>query len=121
MTREQLLALLQAQREQALSVQIMEAGERSMCAIGRARDGSHALKEAEGRMVALGNLLRSVRRLPPGDIDAGTFTALTSEEAATWRALLARHRASAAPAPDWIAYAEGGLGAMQQLSAGSRS
>jgi hypothetical protein len=121
MTREQLLALLQAQREQALSVQAREAGDRSMCAIGRARDGGQALKEAEGRMVALGNLLRSVRRLPPGDIDAETFTALTGNEADTWRALLARHRASPDPAPDWIAYAEGGLEAMEQLSAGSRS
>ncbi|MCB1002087.1 MAG: hypothetical protein KDB40_22525 [Acidimicrobiales bacterium] len=77
------------------------AGGASMCAISRVAGSVPAAKHLEGRLAAVGELRRAVRR--GGAVDDATIDLLVE-----WRAQLERARAGGM-GPDWIAYRAGGV------------
>jgi hypothetical protein len=80
------------------------AGDASMCAIGRSGQSFPAAKYHEGRQAAAAQLMRALRR--PG----GDAWGLVHRE---WREM----RIGMAPrGPDWVAYAQGGLDALEQIA-----
>ncbi len=100
------LAALLAQAEAAY---LREAGGETVCTLHKDGRVSGGLKYEEGRVVALRDLQRALKRVTPD----GASTTL-GDELTRWEADLAHQRAAARPLP-WVAYAQGGVDALQAL------
>jgi hypothetical protein len=103
---EELRARAAAAAEGALAQLTELAGGRSMCAIGRSGESFPAAKYAEGRMAALDEASRNLRRgATRPDLD-GLRT--------RWDA-----KRAAASGGDWLAYWTGGADALAELLTGT--
>jgi hypothetical protein len=91
-----------------------QMGDATACQLHKDGRVTGGLKYDEGRLVALSNLRRTLRR-QEGATPAGLDAALAAERA-EWQELLARHQAAAKPSLPWVAYAQGGLDALDALS-----
>jgi len=111
-----LVRLITDQRDHALALQSAEAGDRTLCDINKRRQASDPLKRAEGQTVALGNLLKAVRRIAGEELSASEFASLLAEERSQWQRLHQLHQHRTPPLRDWLAYAEGGLQALHDLA-----
>jgi hypothetical protein len=98
-------------REDALRHLVQLAGDASMCAIGRSGRSFPAAKYHEGRQSAAAQLARRLGR-------GGDSSAALAEVREQWSAA---HDAAQHRGPDWLAYAEGGLDALSEITEADRT
>jgi hypothetical protein len=107
--REAVAALLRT----AESAYMEEAGGEAVCKLHKDGRVSGGLKYEEGRVVALRDLQRALRMLED-DAAADQIQALLAAELVRWQADLDHQLAQNRPLP-WVAYAQGGVDALQAL------
>lgn len=96
-------------REEALADWSRVGGDVSACALGRDGRSFPAFKFHEGRVAALGELLRAA----PDTIDTDQLQALVAQLRARWAAAAALPNRTG---PDWRAYHAGGLECLADLA-----
>lgn len=102
-----LRASLRAHEDAAADALNAVVGEGALCAVARSGQAFPAAKYREGALSALTEVRRA---LPPDLSAADTSVVLAVTE--RWRSRLLRMRD---PGPDWVAYLNGGLDALQHL------
>lgn len=90
-----------------------QMGDATACQLHKDGRVTGGLKYDEGRLVALSNLRRSLRRQTFPTQTA--LEAVLAEERTEWQELLARHQGAVKPSLPWVAYAQGGLDAVDEF------
>jgi len=112
MEHESLLAQLQAMRLESESAMLEHAGDTSVCQIHKDGQVTGGLKYQEGRLVAVSDAMRQIKAQQQADVDAIVLAQLEK-----WQAQLTRHQTQAQPALSWVAYAQGGVDALEAIRA----
>lgn len=92
-----------------------ELGSATACQIHKDGRVTGGLKYAEGRLVVLNDLRRQLRSSAVNSLEE--ISAALKAELARWRGNLVAQRARKQPAMPWLAYAQGGVDALEELEA----
>jgi hypothetical protein len=107
-----LLDHLETRRQETEAEIRQQTGSASVCQVHKDGRVTGGLKYHEGRLVALSDLVRDLKR---SAADRDAITALLAAAAARWEAQLARHQASERPSILWVAYTQGGVDAVVEI------
>ncbi len=118
MDAPQVWSILQAHLQRAEAELVRQMGESSACQLHKEGRMTYPLKRAEGALVALNDARRalSAAMQRESSLSPEMAQAVFLSQLARWREALDIHRARHDPAPSWLAYHEGGVAALMELS-----
>lgn len=110
---DSLLDHLEVLRQAAEAAIRQQTGETSVCQVHKDGRVTGGLKYHEGRLVALSDLVRELKRSSASSREA--IAALLADAVQRWEIQLARHQGSERPSILWVAYSQGGVDAMTEI------